>query len=141
MFLNSTKVKEVIMSISPVSFSSTVGTTSFQDKIRQPQAYLTKEQPAASSQIKQDGGKKKSPAKIIAGVVIAAGAALAGLGLGAKHGIFAPGKNATLNTVKGYMNKVGNAVIDYASKAKEFILSKLPKAAEKATDAAGAVVD
>ncbi len=122
------------MNISPVSFSSTVGTTSFQDKIRQPQAYLTKETPAASSQIKPNGGKKKSPAKVIAGIIVAAGAVAAGLGLGAKYGIFNQGKNATFNTVKGYLDKAGNAVINYTSKAKDFILSKLPKAAEKATE-------
>ena len=124
------------MNISPVSFSAAQSTTSFQDKIRQPQAFVTQEAPAASSKIKNDGEKKKSPAKIVAGLVVAAGVIAAGLGIGAKKGVFAPGKNEALNTVKSYLDKAGSFIADNAVKAKDWVVSKLPQKTEQAAEAA-----
>ena len=126
------------MNISPVSFSSAVAqTSSFQDKISQPQAYIAKEQPSAAANLKGKDGKGSSPLKTLGKGVLAAAVILAALGLGAKKGVFKPGSNETINKMKKPLETAGNFVTDKFSTAVKFVKDKL-HIAEAADDVAAA---
>ena len=126
------------MNISPVSFSSAVAqTSSFQDKISQPQAYIAKEQPSAAANLKGKDGKGSSPLKTLGKGVLAATVILAALGLGAKKGVFKPGSNETINKMKKPLETAGNFIADKFSTAVGFVKSKL-HIAEAADDVAAA---
>lgn len=130
------KVKEVTM-ISPVSFASTTPTTtqSFQDKIKQPQAYIKKE-PAAATDIKGKEKKNKSFfSKLIKFVGIAA--AIGGsIALGSKFGLFKSkeGGNEIINTVKCLLDTAGTKI--NSSFAKIFSKNTGEKIVEKGKDIA-----
>ena len=127
------------MNISPVSFSSAVAqTSSFQDKISQPQAYIAKEQPSAAANLKGKDGKGSSPLKTLGKGILAAAVILAALGLGAKKGVFKPGSNETINKMKKPLETAGNFVADKFSTAVKFVKDKLHIA--EAADDASAVV-
>ena len=139
------------MNISPVSFSSTaaVQTSSFQDKISQPQAYIAKEKPSAAANLKGKDGKGNSPLKTLGKGILAAAVILAALGLGAKKGVFNPGKNETINKIKKPLETAGNFVADKFSTAVQFVKDKLhigeaaddvAAATKEAADEAAAVV-
>lgn len=122
------------MNISPVRFTAATTrfgntSTSFQDIINKPQAYtMPQETPSAASSLNGKEVKKKSPAKTLLKIVVAAGAIAAGLALGAtKTNIFAEGSNPILNKAKGYLAAAGNFIADKAVMAKDFIMSKLPQ--------------
>ncbi len=127
------------MNISPVSFSSTASAgnaaiSSFQDKINQPQTYITKEQPSAAANLNGKNEKEKSPLKTLGKIVLAAGVALAALGIGAKKGIFNEGKSELLNKFKAPCKKIGDYVADKAGKLAASIKSRFPAAADEAAD-------
>ncbi len=138
------------MNISPVSFSSAVAqTSSFKDKISQPQAYIAKEQPSAAANLKGKDGKGNSPLKTLGKGILAAAVILAALGLGAKKGVFNPGKNETINKIKKPLETAGNFVADKFSTAVQFVKDKLhigeaaddvAAATKEAADEAAAVV-
>lgn len=119
------------MNINPVRFTAATtrfgnASTNFQDIINKPQAYtMPQETPSAATNISDKAAKKKSPAKAIAGLIIAAGAIAAGLAFGAtKTNIFAAGRNEILNKAKGYLSTAGHFIAEKAVVAKDFIISK-----------------
>lgn len=112
--------------ISSVSFASAqAGTTSFEDKIKQPQAFVTKEVPQAATGInnktKKGGAGKKVGAIVLA--VVAAAAVLAGI---AKKGVLKvnPDGNKTLNTIKTAINSAGDWILKQGKALKDKILPK-----------------
>lgn len=112
--------------ISSVSFASAqAGTTSFEDKIKQPQAFVTKEAPQAATGIndkKKKGGAGKKLGTIVLAVVAAA-ALLAGI---AKKGVLKvnPDGNKTLNTIKTAINSAGDWILKQGKALKDKILPK-----------------
>ncbi len=112
--------------ISSVSFASAqAGTTSFEDKIKQPQAFVTKEVPQAATGIndkKKKGGAGKKLGTIVLAVVAAA-ALLAGI---AKKGVLKvnPDGNKTLNTIKTAINSAGDWILKQGKALKDKILPK-----------------
>lgn len=121
--------------ISSVSFASAqTGATSFEDKIKQPQAYVTKEAPQAATKI--NGKEKKGSAgKIAAKLAIAAVAIAAVLAGVSKKGILKvnPDGNKTLNAIKTGINTAGNWIFEKAVSLKDKVL---PKAQEHIDDLA-----
>lgn len=105
------------MNIGNVSFRSTVGATpssTFSNLVRKPQAYA--ETPAAATTITQKP-KKKSVLKKALIAVGAAAAAVAGIALGAKKGVFTV-KESTPKFLKGILPKLetfGNSVSKFVS--------------------------
>ena len=127
--------------ISPVSFSAVQG-SNFTDLISRPQAYTRTETPAAASTLKDEKGKKGAAKKVGIAIVVTA-AVLAALGLGAKKGIFTSDKikQEWLKKGLGYLDKAGNWIADKAIKAKDFVISKLPKAAKESSEAVETVAE
>lgn len=104
--------------ISSVSFAGTQGaSSSFEEKIRQPQTYMAKESPQAAAKIKEKGGKKGSVGKTILKIAAAAAAILGGLALVSKTGVLKinPEGNAVVNTIKTGINTAGSFVCDKVS--------------------------
>ncbi len=99
------------MLVSSVNFAGAAG-TSFQDKLKQPQAFVRPDAPMASTGINNDDEGKSKWGKRAAIALGTAAVAAAGLGLGKKYNVFAPGENVKLNTVKEYLDKGGEKVLD-----------------------------
>ena len=120
--------------ISSVSFASaSTGATSFEDRIKQPQAYITKEGTQAAAKIQ--GKEKKGTGKKIlltAGVLAAIAAGLAFL---AKKGGLKinPEGNKNVNSIKEGINKVGSWILEKATNLKDKISKK---GAQEVADAA-----
>ena len=137
--------------ITPVSFRSTVATSasSFEDKIKQPQTYVVKEDPSAASSIKSSEKKGKA-GKVLGGAVIVAALATA-LGVLAHKGNFsqwAQGAEGLKKTLLTGLDTVGKFIADKAifvkDKVSEFVKdipSKLEKLKPKAKDAAEAAAE
>ena len=99
------------MLVSPIKFAGTTG-TSFQDKIRQPQTFVRSEAPIASTGINDDEEEKSNIGKKAAIALGTVALVAAGLGAGKKYNVFAPGENTRLNTVKEYLDKAGEHVLN-----------------------------
>ncbi len=110
------------MLVSPVNFSGAAA-TNFQDKIKQPQAYVRQDAPMASTQLNAEE-EKSSIGKIAAGVLGAAALVAVGLGVGKKCNAFDPGRNQTFNKVKEYLDVGGEHVLNAAG----MVLNKLNSA-------------
>ncbi len=103
------------MNISPVSFGNNAA---FHEMISRPQAFATQSTAVASTPVEEKPKKKGGLKKLLAAVAVA-GAAVAGIVYGAKKGVFKvdPEKgNKVLNTVKGCLDRFGNAVAEFVSK-------------------------
>ena len=115
------------MNISPVSFRSTTTASKvdINTLVSKPQAYQRKEEPQAAGPI-NGAKKKKSPAKTILGLVVAAGAVMAGLALGAKHGIFnaKEGGNQILETIKKGAKVAGDKILGWGNSTINFVQTK-----------------
>ncbi len=114
------------MNISPVSFASTAASSSFQEKISRPQSFTRPaENPSAASGLGKESKGKKHPVRKAAGVIIALGAAAAGLAYAAKTGKLAAGENETINRIKKPLEKAGSYIYDKA----KTVISKIPQKA------------
>ena len=133
------------MSISPINFA---GAGSFQDKIRQPQAYTRPDTALASTGINNGNEEKSSTGKKVAAVVGTAALTAAALGAGKKYGVFNHGESEKLNKVKDVLGGWGQKVLDAADwvlakakSAKDWVVekfsSKKPEAGDKAGGANG----
>ena len=98
--------------VSSVSFRSTVA-SSFQDKIKQPQAFV-KTDAAAATNLDGKEKKEKSIGSTVAKALIAAGVIVGGLVLGHKKGFFAvkEGGNALLNGIKEKLDVAGKFIVE-----------------------------
>ena len=115
------------MNVSKVSFASSA-TTSFQDKIRQPQTYVGASTTAAATGISGEEPKKHSFIKT-AGKVVGVAAIAAGLlALGSKFNVF---DKIPVKKLSNALNKAGDFVLDKASTAKTFVKNHLPKISKK----------
>ena len=139
------------MPISPINFAGTtaVSSTSFQDKIRQPQAYVQTQKPIAASTINQNQKKDNHQGLKIAGGVLAT---IGGLTLLAKthdskflqdfESTSLPAKAA--NAVLGGLRSVGKFTAEKAEKVgtsiKNFVGLGEEGAAKVAKDAEKQVV-
>lgn len=126
------------MNISPVSFRNTVGTpqrTEFNALISRPQAYAHMEQPTAATNL-EGGKKKKSPIKTILGLIIAAGGIMAGLALGAEHGVFnaKSGGNKYVEIAKSGLKIAGEKCSEWGKKAIEFGKNKFNEIKSKLSE-------
>ena len=128
------------MNISPVSFRSTTTASKvdINTLVSKPQAYQKKEEPQAAGPL-NGTEKKKSTGKKILGLIVAAGAVMAGLALGAKHGIFnaKEGGNAILEPIKKVAKGAGDKILGWGNSVIGFVKTKwgeiknhLPKADE-----------
>ncbi|MBQ8886898.1 MAG: hypothetical protein IJY61_04270 [Candidatus Gastranaerophilales bacterium] len=138
------------MNISPVSFRSTTTTAKvdINTLVSKPQAYQKKEEPQAAGPI-NGTEKKKSPVKTVLGLAVAAGAVMAGLALGAKHGVFnvKEGGNQILETIKKGAKVAGDKILGWGNSAINFVQTKwgeiknhLPKG-EEVVDVAEDIVE
>lgn len=111
--------------ISSVSFAGTQPTMSFEDKIKQPQAFTAQETPKAASNIKDKGDKKKgSLPKTIAKVLVAALAVAGGLAAISKTGVLKvnPESTGLVNSIKKGINTAGGFIADKAFALKDKII-------------------
>lgn len=123
------------MNISPVNFRSTVGNTQrtdFTALISRPQAFAHMEQPTAATNL-EGGKKKKSPIKTLLGLIVAAGAVMAGLALGAKQGIFKVKSNDKeyVKIAKSGLKIAGDKCLEWGTKAIEVAKNKFNEAKNK----------
>ena len=114
--------------VSAISFGTT---GSFSEKIKQPQTYTVKEEPAAAAPINKGGEKSSFGKKLLKFIGIALGV-VGILALIGKTGVCAVPEGAaetTMNKIKGGLDKAGKAVCNY-------VKNKLPEAAEQVSEAA-----
>lgn len=112
------------MSISSVNFGAAAD---FQSKIRQPQTFKRPDSTIASTGINNENEENSSIGKKVA-IGLGTAAVVAGaLGAGKHYGVFKKGENEKLNTVKEYLGKAGQKVLD----AKDWVVNKAKALKEK----------
>ena len=112
------------MNISPVSFRSTTVSGSGIDiktLASKPQAFQKKEEPQAAGPL-NGGEKKNSIGKKILGLIVGAGAIMAGLALGSKYGVFKANANGNkyIEMGKTYLNTAGEKILGWGKLAVDF---------------------
>lgn len=138
--------------IAPVSFRSVAASsnTNFQDKIKQPQTYIVKEeQPSASAPL--NSNKEKGKGGKFVGVLAFLAATATAVGVLASKGKFAAlanGADGFKKTLFTHLDTVGKFIADKASFVKEKVVnfakdlpSKLEKIKPNAKKAAEQVAD
>lgn len=121
------------MMISPVSFGSVAASNmSFEDRIRQPQQYGIKEQPAASSPIDKTHKKGGKAGKVVLGGTAIAAIVMTALALlSTKTQAFSSLEGKFKNeivqkAIKG-LNQAGYTIAEAAVQAKDFVLKQVKK--------------